>query len=415
MEVSARLGRSLKPILRLISACLFAISALLVFDTGPVHAQFVPPQGPAQSASTCFASAPSSTTATACLNVNQVAGRLAATQQQLSFGAVESVLQNVRDRLQGTSARSSGRALISGYAASNLDDEPLSYASQSRHQNPLAAYNAPVASAGNSGPSWAVWGQGLADWERVHAMNSLDTNRFVTTYSGLGGVDGTWQNLFGGDALVVGLVGSWTGSHVAYDGTPTTVRLEGPGVGLYGAYVNGGFSVDATGKVDFLNLTENFAGLSPSLGSGLTNVGVANNMQYKYIWGSSFFEPTAGIQYTRTLFGGGEAALGVQDGSTLRVQGGARIGTAWNTPGANVEVTLKGLVYSNVVATGTSIATGAFGLGVIPTDRGRVRGEIDPELNLDFRNGYTAFLGGSLRFGEEIVGGSAKVGLRKQW
>src|SRR5262249_10301575 len=137
--------------------------------------------------------------------------------------------------------------------------------------------------------------------------------------------------------------------------------------------------------------------------------------QYKYIWGSSFFEPTAGIQYTRTLFGGGEAALGVQDGSTLRVQGGARIGTAWNTPGANVEVTLKGLVYSNVVATGTSIATGAFGLGVIPTDRGRVRGEIDPELNLDFRNGYTAFLGGSLRFGEEIVGGSAKVGLRKQW
>ena len=403
----------MKPILRLIGACFFAIAASLGFDSGPVHAQRVPTCGPAQLASTCFGSTPSSTTP--CLNSNQVAGRLAATQQQLSFGVVESVLQNVRDRLQGTPARSSSRALVSGYAASNVDDEPLSYASQSRRQNPLAAYKAPVAPATNSGPSWAVWSQGLADWERVNAINSFDTNRFVTTYSGLGGVDGTWQNLFGGDALVVGLVGSWTGSHVAYDGTPTTVRLEGPGVGLYGAYVNGGFSVDATGKVDFLNLTENFAGLLPSLGSGVTNVGVASNMQYKYIWGSSFFEPTAGIQFTRTLFGGGEAALGVQDGSTLRVQGGARIGTAWDTPGANVEITLKGLVYSNVVATGTSIATGAFGLGVIPTDRGRIRGEIDPELNLDFRNGYTAFLGGSLRFGEEIVGGSAKVGLRKQW
>jgi hypothetical protein len=67
------------------------------------------------------------------------------------------------------------------------------------------------------------------------------------------------------------------------------------------------------------------------------------------------------------------------------------------------------------VATGTSVATGAFGLGVVPTDQGRVRGEIDPELNLDFRNGYTAFLGGSVRFGEEIIGGSAKLGLRKQW
>ena len=133
------------------------------------------------------------------------------------------------------------------------------------------------------------------------------------------------------------------------------------------------------------------------------------------MWGTSFFEPTTGIQFTRTLFGGGEAPLGVRDGSTLRVQGGARIGTAWNTPAANVEVTLKGLVYSNVVASGTSIATGSFGLGVIPTDQGRVRGEIDPQLNLDFRNGCTAFLGGSVRFGEEIVGGSAKVGLRKQW
>ena len=89
------------------------------------------------------------------------------------------------------------------------------------------------------------------------------------------------------------------------------------------------------------------------------------------------------------------------------------IGTAWNTPAANVIV--KGLVYSNVVASGTSIATGCFGLGVIPTDQGRVRGEIDPQLNLDFRNGYTAFLVGSVRFGEEIIGGSAMVGLRKQW
>lgn len=404
----------MRPILRLIGACFFAIAALLGFDSGPVHAQRVRgPAGPTQSALTCFASSPSSTTS--CLNSNQVAGRLAATQLQLSFGVVESVLENVRDRLQGTSARSNGRALISGYAASNLDDEPLGYASQAKRQNPLAAYKGPVAPAANAGPSWGVWGQGLADWERVNAINSFDINRFVTTYSGLGGVDGTWQNLFGGDALLVGVVGSWTGSRVTYDSSPTTVRLEGPGIGLYGTYVNGGFSVDATGKTDFLNLSEDFAGLSPNLGSGVTNVGVAGNMQYKYMWGTSFFEPTTGIQFTRTLFGGGEAPLGVRDGSTLRVQGGARIGTAWNTPAANVEVTLKGLVYSNVVASGTSIATGSFGLGVIPTDQGRVRGEIDPQLNLDFRNGYTAFLGGSVRFGEEIIGGSAMVGLRKQW
>ena len=229
----------MRPILRLIGACFFAIAALLGFDSGPVHAQRVPgPAGPTQSALTCFASSPSSTTS--CLNSNQVAGRLAATQLQLSFGVVEFVLENVRDRLQGTSARSSGRALISGYAASNLDDEPLGYV------DPAEAAPTPLRCGGpaGTGRSWpkryGAKGSPIGNVER--RRRRLDYEPFCTTYSGLGGVDGTWQNLFGGDALVVGIVGSWTGSRVVYDGSPTTVRLEGPGIGLYGTYVNGGFS-----------------------------------------------------------------------------------------------------------------------------------------------------------------------------
>jgi hypothetical protein len=194
--------------------------------------------------------------------------------------------------------------------------------------------------------------------------------------------------------------------------------LAGPGFGLYGAYVNGGFSADATGKLDFLSLNENFSGglLVNTISTDITNAGVSGNVQYKYFLAArSFFEPTAGASYTRTMFNSGAGSLGLKDGSTVRVQGGARIGIAWEAGTTTVEATLKGLVYSNVLAEGTSLNSGAVPFVVAPTDQGLVRGEIDPALTFDFHNGYSAFFDGSIRFGEEIVGGSVKGGLRKQW
>jgi Autotransporter beta-domain len=376
--------------------------------------------------SMAMAQAPTSTSLTGAqiAAVTQAAGALAATQQNLSFGAVATQLQLRRDELQGSFGRSS-TTLVTGYAPSQLEDAPLGYASKSQH--PLAAFKAPAAPPPNPGPSWAVWGQGLGDWVRVGPTNAFDLEHFASTYSGLGGVDATWQRLMSSnDALIVGAFGNWTTSHVTFNGTPASAQLEGPGFGVYGTYVWGGFSIDATGKFDFLRLSEDFGGLIPALGTlgtDVTNAGVSSNIQYKFKLGAtSFIEPTAGIAYTRTSFGGGATALGLTDASTLRVQGGARVGMAWDTPNAIVQATLKGLVYSNVIAQGTSIQNSTFGLagvplslGIIPTDAGKVRGELNPALNLDFRNSYTAFLDGSVRFGEGLLGGTVKVGVRKQW
>ncbi len=51
----------------------------------------------------------------------------------------------------------------------------------------------------------------------------------------------------------------------------------------------------------------------------------------------------------------------------------------------------------------------------MPTDAGKVRGEVDPELNWDFGQGYSATFNGAVRFGEGMLGGSASLNLRKQW
>ncbi len=367
-------------------------------------------------AATCTAptppAAPSFTTA-----FNQSVGHLAASQQQLSFWGIRQILEDRRDQLQGTLG--SGRrptGMISGYAPSDLDagSDLLSYAGQSKHTNPLATplYKAPPA-AMSSGPSWAIWSQGLADQEHDNAASVDDLGHFTHIYAGQGGFDTTWQNVAGG-ALVVGLVGSWTGAHVSYDGSATTTKMEGPGGGLYATYVNGGFSVDVTNKYDFLHLTEDFAGLAPANALNLTNAGVSGNIQYKAeSKGGAFIEPTAGFSFTRTLFGSGAAAIGLDDTSTLRLQAGARLGASWDANGISFEPSLKALVYSNVIAQGSAAADAAA--GIVPTDAGKVRGEVDPELNWDFGSGYSATLNSSVRFGEGMLGGSASLNLRKQW
>jgi hypothetical protein len=82
--------------------------------------------------------------------------------------------------------------------------------------------------------------------------------------------------------------------------------------------------------------------------------------------------------------------------------------------------TLTGLVYENAIQHGTAVLTSptlpaGVVLPLIPTDRGLVRGEVIPQLNFYFSNGLAAFLQGGVRFGRDMVGGTAKVGLMKTW
>jgi outer membrane autotransporter protein len=353
-------------------------------------------------------------------------GQIAAAQQQLSFSTVAGVLRTRRDQLQGPlGSQPSPPSPLMGYSTFNLDDSfaALGYASRADRnpaygadKNPL--YKAPPAAPAMAiGPTWATWVEGVGDWEKRSALNANDIGRTQDTYGVHAGLDATWKNtLLPGDFVVAGLVTNWTSSRINLTDTSTTLRLEGPGVGLYSMYINGGFSADLVGKLDFLTLKEDFAGLAPNGSIGVTNAGISGNVQYKNKFGASFLEPTMGFSFTRTMFGDNAALMGLQDGSTLRLQAGARFGTVFNANnGISFEPTLALLAYSNVIADGTSVATVPVVVPVTPTDQGLVRGEVDPELNLDFNNGYSAYVRGSVRFGSELVGGSAKVGLRKQF
>jgi hypothetical protein len=380
------------PPLKMVIMALSAIGITLIAAT-PARAQLAPgctcPAGYVPSGATSCTD-PLGVVPAICTGgaISRSIGQIAASQQQLSFSGIQSVIQARRDQLRGIASGARPTSLVSGYSPANFDDawSALGYTGQSQRTNPLASpvYNkAPPAPTANAGPSWATWTQGLGDWVRNGAIDAADIGRFASTYGAQAGFDGTWQNVTaGGGSLVLGIVGSWMSSHVSFDNSPTALRLTGPGVGAYGTFVRGDFSVDLTTKFDFLLFTEDFAGTAPVKSLNLTNAGVSGNMQYNVrLGGSTFVEPTGGFSFTRTIFDSGAAALGLTDASTLRVQAGARWGTAWDANGINIESSLKTLAYSNVVAEGTSLSTTSVGTAIAPADQDKIRGELGPVLS----------------------------------
>jgi hypothetical protein len=367
--------------------------------------------------------------ATSCRNVAQVTtpaicpyrnfGQIAAAQQQLSFWGIKTILQQKQDQLQSMPITHAASPVALGYASA-LAAGADAYANKSGKENPLRSplYDA-MGAAAPSNPVWGAWAQGLGDTERDSALSSADTTHSSNTYTAQAGLDRTQQAVLSSDdALVLGIVSSWTGTRTGFEGSATKLSLLGPGVGLYSEYVRGGFSTDLTTKFDFLNLTEDYAGLAPNQSINVLNAGISGNVQYKIMGANnSFVEPTAGFSLTHTGFGSGADALGLTDAYTLRLQTGARIGTTWDLGNqVSVDADFKALVYGNAIAQGTSVAeSGAFTSVITPSDEGLVRGELDPEVCFNLPHDYSMTVSGQYRFGRALSGGSLGVNFRKQW
>ena len=333
-------------------------------------------------------------------------------------------------------------------------------------------------------PGWRIgaWAQGFGDYEqRTGSGNSsvcgtgqpcdtnnpaqnfpivVDVKQTTTTVGGLGGVDWTKRNLFGqGDGLILGLLTAYTSSHInmssvaqptplppANSAGPGTgfgaskVQIAGPSVGGYFTYFNGGFSVDAALKGEFLSINESFTevlsysgnngGNGPGtlnfLNSGVastrvTNFVAASNIQYRIpIFGKLWFEPTAGFLYVNSSYDSSAALLGLESGYDWRVQGGGRFGISsfWNS--VFVTTTVTGLAYSDVVIVGGPITGGAgggafAGTTVLPSDLGKVRGQGIFNTNFDFGNGFSTFIQAEVRGGSGLFGAGGRGGVRMQF
>jgi len=272
--------------------------------------------------------------------------------------------------------------------------------------------------------TWSTWVDGSGDWERRGGAG-LEPAQKQSSYGVQAGIDGAWRNLSSPDAFLAGLMGNYVSSRVSFNGSPIKLDLDGPGLGIYTAWVHGNFSADVHGTYLSLSTREDLAGLASNAAFRANTGGVGANVQYRFVtyWfmpgigGTQFIEPTTGFSYARTTFRGADPMLGLQDASTVRVQGGVRFGSTMfgMTNQRGIEATLTTLAYSNVVAEGSSVASGIPGSGIVPNDQGKIRGEIIPELKLNLGSGSSIFAAGDIRFGSALVGGSVSAGVRQQW
>jgi hypothetical protein len=331
-------------------------------------------------------------------HLREQARAAAASASEISMNAIQSALKDIRDRLQRKASQGSGEA-PQGLGARSVQqtDGPMMGLTRTPEALPSP---------------FAIWVQGYADREWRDSNFGFIDGRTTTTYGAIGGIDYTSYRVFSpNDAFVFGIL---TGITELRTDSVASVKthIDGPSVGLYGVYVNGGFSVDFNSKVDFLALDQS----SPlhGLSSNLNSYATAGNVNYKFDVGGGWIEPTIGAIYTVTRWDNAMSAL---DGHTVRVQGGLRLGHSYTSAGVVIEPTVAAMLYSDVVIEGGNITT--VGL-TTPTDEGKLFELGSLKLNFDFGKGLSTSVEaevrhGSLGHGADVVGAAGRVGLRYKW
>ena len=143
----------------------------------------------------------------------------------------------------------------------------------------------------------------------------------------------------------------------------------------------------------------------------------AQNAGYHFDLSDGFWvEPLVGGQFTYAFYGSNAAALGLQDGYALRVQGGARVGKTDFGPGGYVWTTsFTGLLYSDVLIHGFVTNADGFSAGFLQADQNQLRVQGILSCKVDLRNGLSAFAEAQGRYGTNYYGVGGRIGTRYQW
>jgi len=268
---------------------------------------------------------------------------------------------------------------------------------------------APSPQSEPSSISFSTWAQGSIDYEkRSGFFAGTDIGRNTETGASIAAADVTFLHvLSASDGLVIGLLGGdiTAGVHGA-DGS--TASVNGPSVGAYGAYVNGGFSVDGTFKTDFLNIGETTAGVE--LPFGMQNYAAVGNVNLKQDMGSWWFQPTAGATYTRSVWNAQSKAFGMDDGTDVRVQGGIRFGSGFDWDGIHFSEKLSLLAYDDVVISGGTLVV-ALGTPLAPTDEGKLFGQVIGRLEAQLTQNWSVSVEGEIRGRTDVYGVAGRVGM----
>lgn len=287
--------------------------------------------------------------------------------------------------------------------ADDLDPSMLGFSAKKKRSAAQDAFAAAqprrYASPTRSNVTYAAWAQGFYEREgRSGTFAGTDIGRTTRTNGGIFGIDAVIMGVrHMSDALVIGVLGGVTESRVR-DNVGSSSRLEGESFGVYGAYVDGNWSLDGVVKADWFDLNRTTAAGVADTTLGLTNYSLAMNLSYKVQKTGWWLEPTAGFSWSRLVWNGTASALGFDDGTEFRIQGGFRSGTSWTRNGVQIEPSFGVIAYVPVLIDGGSIAA-ATGVPSAPTDQGKLFGLFNGKLNVVWNKYWSTYVEGEARVG----------------
>ncbi|MBK9077775.1 MAG: autotransporter outer membrane beta-barrel domain-containing protein [Hyphomicrobium sp.] len=314
----------------------------------------------------------------------------------------------------------------------------------------------------------AVWGQGFLGYDRHSNLapgNQENPTRTAKTAGGMVGAD--WTHITRDNGVRAVQYGMFSGysetrarksdtffftdeidangnegqdgiNDTNYFRTNNKEDIDGPFVGAYLAVVQDAWTFDMAVKADFFDLTQSSTltqrcadDVGTQNGSAsVNNYMIAANIAHRYdLTESQWWEPVIGARYTYTDFGndpsnsvfvnGGAQTpgrLGLEDGSALRLQFGARLGNRVETADGYIWTTTVGaFLYSDVLITGFETFAGQTGEAVFPVDEGKVRvlGQLETRINVG--NGLSYLLQAEVRGDRDVFGAAGQLGLRYEW
>ena len=277
-----------------------------------------------------------------------------------------------------------------------------------------------------SAPETAVWGKISGSWTQQDATVeqevfpappiTIDTSFVQNTFSLLAGAD--FQPMGAGGPIRVGVFGGYVASTIDFDSYGASGNISGGTVGAYAAYTDGGFYVDAQGKVDLLTL-DYTAPIGPNTDAAVTSIGIEANTGYRADMGSMFIEPVATVAYVNTTIDDmsvGTASVDFSNGDSLRGGLGVTVGTTIDTGNdTTTELAFLAKVWNEFEAANTVTISDGVGGTVEFSDSisglfGEVRGtatvsSVDQSLS--------GFASAGARFNDQFVTIDGKLGVRK--
>lgn len=245
---------------------------------------------------------------------------------------------------------------------------------------------------------------------------TIDTGYDQTLWGFQVGLDHEFEGNVADGVLIAGVLGGYVSSNADFN-SGDSVRFSGPQVGVYASWVKGGLYVDGLVKGDFLKADYNVAGSDSDTDS--TTIGVRVETGYRYFTSTGMFiEPNASLAYAHTSIDDVTVAgtpVRFDDGDGLEGKLGARFGGSSLKDGVKYDPYLSVGIAGNLLSDNSVFFSSGPGL-VVEDDAPDVFGEVGAGINIfSTKSGWTGFAKADLRFGDDYVGGTGKIGVNWAW